>query len=385
MDIEEIIAKLITRSISKDELDTLSDWLKEPKNKAVFKELLRMNFALDYHIKEFNHSKNATDFLEEISPKRKEAHSTFPFKKFYKYAAILILAMSCTFTAIYLARISGNKPQILSENSPALLPSSNSAVLTLEDGKKINLNASQGTVAAHISNKEGTVSYQTKGKKLKQHYNYLTVPKGNQYKIRLADGSLVWLNADSKLKYPSGFVTGNDRVVELLYGEAYFDVAPSVLREGEKFIVKTKMQEVEVLGTEFNINAYESEDEIKTTLVEGSVDVSNASSQIRLYPGQQSIMGLLDEQIQIRPADLRKDIAWIKGLFIFDREKLEDIMKKVERWYDIQVVFTNETKRDLRFSGRLKRREKLNDLLLTIQDTGDATFEMTDNKTIYVK
>src|SRR5690606_37373987 len=143
------------------------------------------------------------------------------------------------------------------------------------------------------------------------------------------------------LKYPVHFVSGKTREVELVYGEAYFDVSPSVHHQGAKFTVKNESQSINVIGTEFNVKAYHTENEIVTTLVEGKVEIEKEKDRVFLNPNQQSVLNKHNDVMEIKEADVAQEISWLKGLYSFDDTSLVDIMRTLSRWYDFDVVFKN--------------------------------------------
>jgi ferric-dicitrate binding protein FerR (iron transport regulator) len=204
--------------------------------------------------------------------------------------------------------------------------------------------------------------------------NTIRTPAGGQYQIKLPDGTKVWLNASSIIKFPSSFAR-NFREVEL-EGEAYFEVAKMLYNNNINihFFVKNKEQQIEVLGTHFNVSSY-PEDIIKTTLLEGSVRVYSLisnSSQV-LKPGQQS--QIVNGEIEIRAADTESSFAWKNGDFIFNNEELYSIMNKLERWYDIEVEYKGSVV-PRRFSGAVSRSNNLSEVLRIMELTGKVKFEI---------
>lgn len=239
-------------------------------------------------------------------------------------------------------------------------PGGSRAVLTLADGQTVNLSETHVgiVVGDEIAYLDGSSVF-GKQKHTPTHSLVLTTPKGGTYQITLADGTRVWLNAASTLKYPSQFAD-DERVVELK-GEAYFDVAKSPTRP---FRVISKDQTVEVLGTQFNVTAYEDEHDVKTTLVEGAVRVVPGSAQqspIMLSPGQQS--SLADEKITIDDIDTSPYVAWKLDMFYFKQTPFVEMMRQIERWYDVEVEYSGRIPQET-FSGRMSR----NVSLMTVLD-----------------
>nr|WP_068888687.1 FecR domain-containing protein [Pedobacter panaciterrae] len=207
----------------------------------------------------------------------------------------------------------------------------------------------------------------------------VATPRGGQYQITLPDGTKVWLNAASKLKFPSSFTGAAQRKVDLS-GEAYFEVTKD---KKHPFIVISNEQQVEVLGTHFNISSYTDEDNIKTTLLEGSVAVRNPGStmQVTLKPGQQSNF-TTNKPIVVKQVDANDAIAWKNGKFAFRNESLESIMNKVARWYDVEIVYqNNEISKEI-LGGSFTRSEGISEILKTLELVGDVHFKIQDRKII---
>lgn len=269
-------------------------------------------------------------------------------------------------------------------------PGGNKATLTLADGSKISLtDASNGVIAKQAGlnitkTKNGELIYTvgSASSSKKDLFNTIETPRGGQYQINLPDGTRVWLNAASSLKYPASFDQAK-RIVELK-GEAYFEVAKRMDKNGARvpFSVKTDLgtgrnQEVEVLGTHFNINAYRNEKSNKTTLLEGSVKVKNLTSNTwgLLKPNQQSIINASSPSVLIATVDAEEAIAWKDGFFSFNDENLEIIMNKISRWYDVEVDYRGR-KIEKTFGGRISRFNSVNEVLDLLQTTGAVRFKI---------
>ncbi len=256
------------------------------------------------------------------------------------------------------------------------------AILTLEDGSVIPLEKGKTYAADNLkSNGEELIYYAKNVAETELVYNYLTIPRGGEFFIKLSDGTEVWLNSESQLKYPVMFREGETRQVELVFGEAYFNVSPSTKNKGAKFIVLNKNQEVEVLGTEFNIKAYKEEVNIYTTLVEGKVTVRNSVSKEFLLPNQQSIININNSTISIGEVDIYSETSWRKGIFSFKSKTLKEIMIVLSRWYDVQVEFQKEELEKVKFNGVLSKRDAIEDILTSIKNTNFINaYEITDKK-----
>ena len=266
-----------------------------------------------------------------------------------------------------------------------IAPGSDKAILTLDDGRQILLDSSrsgvitaQGGVTIDRSSAGQLVYSAEKAAAAGVRYNKVETPRGGQYRIVLPDGTKVWLNAASSIKYPVAF-TGIDRSVELA-GEAYFEASKN---KDRPFRVLSGGQAVEVLGTHFNIKAYGDEPATVTTLLEGSVRVTaQKNGSALLKPGQQSIDPWQGSPLQVRDADTEAAVAWKNGLFMFDHEELGSIMRKIARWYNVEVVYRNsDVSREI-FGGSVTRFGNVSDVLTMLQVTGNVRFSIDGNKII---
>ncbi|MEP1488016.1 MAG: FecR domain-containing protein [Algibacter sp.] len=259
------------------------------------------------------------------------------------------------------------------------------AMLTLENGSDVILEKGIPFQMANANSDGEQIIYKA-GEVFsgKAAYHYLTIPRGGQYQVELSDGTLVWLNSESQLKYPVAFNDGETRQVELVYGEAYFDVSPSTEHKGAKFKVFHKSQEVEVLGTEFNIKAYKDETKIYTTLVEGKVAVNTETINKVLKPGEQSNLNVQENTISVTAVDIYNEVSWKEGVFSFRGKSLEDLMKVLGRWYDMEVVFENEAHKKIRFKGVLRKQQSIEEVMSIIQSTSINNYTI-HNKTITIQ
>jgi len=214
-------------------------------------------------------------------------------------------------------------------------------------------------------------------------YNQILIGRGEEYHLVLSDGTRVWLNSETKLKYPTQFAS-NIREVEL-EGEAYFEVTKN---PKAPFIVKTGQMDVKVLGTSFNISAYEDEETVQATLVEGKVKVTphyGESSNIILSPNDQAVFTKSNNEITVREVDASMYSSWKEGVFAFDEEPLDEIMRKLARWYDIKVFFQDSEARKSQFSGKLPRFEDCKVLFEMMEKTTTVQFTIKDNQHVIVR
>ncbi|WP_177230416.1 FecR family protein [Chitinophaga sp. CF118] len=293
-------------------------------------------------------------------------------------AAIIILSVGIWF--FYNDR--NVQPYLQADNSP-VVPGRSGATLTLANGRKIILT---DTVNGKLAEEAGVVITKSAGGPLMYEFksntdisgqiNTLSTNNGESYQVHLPDGSRVWLNAASSLTYATNLYEDGKRSVKL-EGEGYFEVAKD---QAHPFIVKSSDQQVEVMGTHFNISAYKDEDVVKTTLIEGSVKVSVLDLHKVLSPGFEAVKS--GNNIQVHSIDAELAVAWKDGKFVFENEKIEAIMKMVERWYNVQVVYQGEMPEDV-FHGSVSRLENVSQVLDILESTGRIHFKMEGRK-IYV-
>jgi len=293
--------------------------------------------------------------------KKKRLLRWFPYA-----AAVAILAFAFVW---YVSNdsVESPKPEIVLESND-VAPGGNRATLTLADGHTIDLSEEKTgiVIGDRIMYTDGDDVWDGKLAETERttHYLQLTTPKGGTYDITLSDGTKVWLNAESTLKYPSRFAS-EERVVEI-EGEAYFSVTKDSQRP---FRVVSLGQQIEVLGTEFNVSAYTDENEVKTTLVEGSVklQIHASGERMLLAPSDQSVLS--GARITKRAVDVRPYIAWKDGDFNFDNTTLSDMMKQMARWYDVDVIYESNVP-DERFSGTMSRNVTLQTVLELLRISG---------------
>ena len=263
---------------------------------------------------------------------------------------------------------------------------SNKATLLLGDGSVVTLEKGETYKNSDIiSNGEELISKSSKKTKNKLVYNYITVPRGGQFSVKLSDGTQVWLNSDSQLKFPVAFSDGDTRVVELIYGEAYFDVSPSVNHNGSKFKVKNQNQEIEVLGTEFNLRAFKDEKYVFTTLVEGEIVLDNGVSKQKLSPNDQSTLDKESNNMNISKVDVSYEVSWKYGAFSFKDKPLTEIVKIISRWYDIDIVILNKEIENKTFRGVLRKDQNLEALLTLIKNLSVINYYEKNGKQIILK
>lgn len=338
---------------------------------------------------EIDHEGIKAEMWATLLERTKSSSARYPRWYTYAAAAVVLIAFS---TGLFFYQYHGDKiSQFAGSHKEDIAPGSNKAYLTLSDGSRILLGSAKN---GELAKQAGIIITKTKDGQLvytvaentapgnADQFNTITTPNGGQYMVNLPDGTKVWLNAASSLKYPTQFAAA-ERKVEL-NGEAYFEVSKDKHRP---FKVATGKQEVEVLGTHFNISGYADEKSIKTTLLEGSVRVSSIgngqnvpANSVTIRPGEQSVMVM--NKLAVHEADTEEAIAWKNGLFMFSGQDLAGIMKQAARWYDVKVEFEDEDLKKEVFKGTISRFENISQLLEVLESTGSVHFKIDGRRVI---
>lgn len=373
--IPELIDKYIAGTATDKERKALLDWYRSvqhdetfwPEEEAVFEQ--RITRALSEIKQSTGLATNDTSTIKRI----------FPWKLISIAAvALMVIGLSTLF-------LLDTRKNVAKENialtDDEIKPGGSKAVLKLANGQTFALGdslatfgiANQGTFT---DNKGELLFNPETGGTTTLAYNELMTPKGGQYVIHLPDGSKVSLNSESALSFPTLF-EGDERKV-VLQGEAFFEVAKN---EDKPFIVSMPAMEVEVLGTTFNVKGYQDEEDITTTLVEGSVKVKAEKEQALLKPGQSAILNKASGVMHTKKADLTAETAWTKGYFMFTDEHIKNIMNQLSRWYDFQVVYQGDMK-DKIYSGRILRRSDITEVLNMLEQTGTIKFRIEGRRVV---
>lgn len=306
------------------------------------------------------------------------------WRPWLRYAAAILTIVAI---GVYLWAGRHTKEEPLVKNNPVpqkdIAPGKEGAVLTLADGRQVLLDsAANGVIAtqagAQVVLKNGQLAYATPAEgTVETVYNTMSTPKGRQFHIVLPDGSGVWLNAATTIRYPAVF-NGTERMVELT-GEAYFEVARN---PAMPFKIKAgKATQVEVLGTSFNINAYDNEDAVKTTLLEGAVMVAAQAQRKMLMPGDQAQVDAAGTLRLYNQADIRQVMAWKNGYFDFNNADLRVMMRQLERWYDIRVQYEDQIP-DVVFKGKMDSNVPLSAVLQFLKKSGIST--RLEDRTLFI-
>lgn len=387
--IQNITVKYFIKQASLSELDELAKWIDDPSNKEEFMKYIKINHAINLNMKKFD-SDNSRKRLLQLIEREKKAQKLRIIFNYTKYAAIILMVLGVGYVIKNEVLENASDTTVPKVNVPveivdAIKTGTDKAILTLEDGSNIDLEKGKTIKTKNVKSNGEELVYDSSQTGTEVAYNYLTIPRGGQFHLKLADGTLVWLNSESQLKYPVAFMEGKTRIVELIYGEAYFEVTPSTDHKGATFKVYNPSQEVHVLGTAFNIKAYKDETNIYTTLVEGKVNISTATTSQVLEPNQQSNLNLKNNSLSINPANSIREISWVKGLFSFKGKSLEEIAKVLGRWYDVDIKFLRPELKNVKFNGVLKKEESIEEILHSILTTNSIKAYEINNKIITLK
>jgi transmembrane sensor len=370
--IKNLLAKYKAGTISAEEMVLLETWYLQwnPEKQDLSEEELLA-------IKD--------EVWRSVAPRRQfTLKHTWP-----RVAAAASLLLVISLSAYFLShKTPAVKPtQSIAVQKPDFKPGGNKAMLILADGRQIVLkDAAAGKLAeqgAVVINKtaEGKIIYgalagNTRAKT--PAFNTMTTPRGGQYQLTLADGTKVWLNAASSITFPVAFAGAERKVV--VNGEAYFEVAHDARKP---FIVSTGNQEITVLGTHFNVKAYDDDAGISTTLLAGSIRIKNLTSGRAdlLSPGQQAKIYRNKNDINIKTVNTEDAISWKNGYFLFDNQEIKSIMKIMSRWYDVDVEYKNSNKHD-RFGGTFSRSANMSEILNNLERVGNVHFKMEAKKVI---
>lgn len=386
-DIQRLASKYLNGTATKEEEQRLHAWYEAQEKdceEIVVKGDGKNGGAVKGRLWRDIQSRLRDEYPVKTMPNRK--------KRVWIYAASILFFLS--FSAIY---------SLLNETSPTVhytkvlkndvSPGGNNAVLEFGDSEKINLDDAQignlvsvdGLIATKTA--DGVVSFEfsPSSTKITNGFHTVRTPNGGQYRIKLPDNTEVWLNASSSITFPTVF--SEDAREIIVAGEVYMEVAQVVNKQKQRvpFLVKSRLQTIEVLGTRFTVNSYLNEEVITTTLLEGSVRISpvaHPSARQYLKPGQRAT--LENGKVEIEPADLEEAMAWKNGDFIFNNESLGSIMRKIERWYDVKVIYQDYSQSlNQKYSGAVSRSKNLSAVLKIMELTNKVKFKI-DGRRIYV-
>ena len=374
-----LIKKSLIKDLSDKEQKELDQLLDDQSLQDVYKELSDRGYLKKQFMEYEKYSSQKA--YREFKERRGHSGRIRIVRWVAVVAAVWVLALGVTLWMTF-----GKKENVapLPVASKIIPAGEKKATLTLADGTEVHVEEITAQVlqekGMNIEYRNGEIVYHKSEEKTTEVvYNKLEVPRGGECMIKLDDGTKVWVNAETKLKYPVTFV--GDRREVVLEGEAFFDVA----KNEKPFIVKTSFGDVRVLGTAFGISAYASEPESYTTLVRGKVSVEREGIKpVVILPGEQVVTSKDGKMIK-QQVDVEEFVGWKDGIYVFKEKSLGEIMKTLERWYNISVDFQEKSLVDLPFTGNLKRYDDINVFFDALTRTGDMKYRVEGNQVILFK
>lgn len=374
-----LIKKSLIKDLSDKEQKELDQLLDDQSLQDVYKELSDRGYLKKQFMEYEKYSSQKA--YREFKERRGHSGRIRIVRWVAVVAAMWVLALGVTLWMTF-----GKKENVapLPVASKIIPAGEKKATLTLADGTEVHVEEITARVlqekGMNIEYRNGEIVYHKSEEETTEVvYNKLEVPRGGECMIKLDDGTKVWVNAETKLKYPVTFV--GDRREVVLEGEAFFDVA----KNEKPFIVKTSFGDVRVLGTAFGISAYASEPESYTTLVRGKVSVEREGIKpVVILPGEQ-VVTFKDGKMIKQEVDVEEFVGWKDGIYVFKEKSLGEIMKTLERWYNISVDFQDKSLVDLPFTGNLKRYDDINVFFDALTRTGDMKYRVEGNQVILYK
>lgn len=367
----ELFRKSFSTSLSDEEKEKLDDVLRDDYLKKAYDQLSDETFVLD-KFREFEEYKYKPAFN-----KLKVYRHRIQIRRWTIWGSSIAAVLILVFVLARPWEYNGNMSEFVKETQHIIPPGSSMAILKLADGRMIEIGKQplrlEDTQGSVVKYENGRLSYSSgKETTITEAYNELVVPVGGECHVLLDDGTDVWLNADSKLKYPIVF-NGESREV-VLSGEAYFEVK----KDNRPFIVNLESGDITVLGTSFGVSAYPGYPNY-TTLVQGSVRFTSLRrEQIVLTPGEQAVVDI-SGSLKKRSVDVEEFVGWKDGVFIFKDKPLAEIMKILERWYGVHVIFQDESLKELEYTGSLERYNSINTFLQLLEKLEEIRYEIKEN------
>lgn len=377
--IAKLISKYLLDCITEDELVQLNQWINESSdNEKVFKEFCDQEFYKKKRSAELKADYKVA-YKEFLSRKSNRSLKRFiyPYRKIAAASVFFLIGIAAW---IYFNKSDTQPIPVVNQTMEVIAPGEMKAVLTMANGKKVELTDKiqdvliEGNGDLIRASKDG-IAYTESPHMQELVFNELEVPIQGEYTLTLGDGTKVWLNSKSKIKYPISFL-GEERRVEL-EGEAYFEVSRDV---DKPFYVMANGAVIEVLGTSFNIKAYPSDRSVLTTLVEGKVSMNTSDASVILNPNEQGVFDVLQGKLAKREVDVELYMGWKNGRFVFDNQPLSEIMASLDKWYGLEIIYEIESIKHLPFSGNIKRYENLNKTLDMLEKTQEIKFRKEGNR-----
>lgn len=382
---ESLIIKFLSHSADQQELEALEAWIQNPENQVIFKEYVKTNYALVLGANDPDSSHIRKRLLEKLRAQQRKENKSSGFPFFLKYAAILVLALGLFYFL--------GQEFLNSSNTIAIVPKREAITLELDNGEVV-LIPENGT--SNITNAKGRIIGLQQGEQLSYdhtsvekelHYNTLNVPFGRRFNLTLSDGTKVFLNAGSSIRYPTEFIPGKKRQV-FLKGEAYFDVS----HNDNPFEVWLNPLTVEVYGTQFNVSNYPEDSDAEIVLLKGSVGLTSVDNQdtqakqdqiVLLKPGFKGAFNKADKLIRTQKVDTNLFTSWMNGDMVFRNTSFENIVKKLERQYNVTIVNNNTALAKEHFNATIATKDEAIEQVLSYFNTlHEIHYSVVDNKIV---
>lgn len=379
----DILLRKVNQDLIPEEEELFRKWLAEDEQHRIYFERVRKIWQADESTSSLvSDIPGVKARFDEHIRKEQMLRRKRMIRRVYQYAACCLLLFSVGIGILWFSR---DKEPIAGEAviAKTIQPGENKAIILLANGEQIDVESLDDTSryrreGIEVEREKGTIRYVDQ-KHVSVEYHTIVIPKGGEYQVELNDGTKVWLNSETQLRIPTAF-TGNERRV-FLSGEAYFAVTKN---RQQPFIVETDLGNVKVYGTEFNVKRYSDEEQLKATLVEGSIGFSSDQiAELKIKPGYQLSLSEGSGKPEVKQVKIYNEIAWKNRQFCFESKTLGEIMTTLQRWYAVKVIFTDPALKELKFSGTLNRYDKIDSLLRLFEAGVDIRF-LIENDTIRV-
>lgn len=373
--IENYIIKYLTKTATVEELEELETWIEDPSNKQLFEAYVRHHYTVNMALNNSD-SGPTKEYLTREIRKNKSAMYRFKPQTFLKYAAVAILFIAIGY--LFFENSTQQQPEILIDKNQITLELDNGHIEVISENGQRKIIDSEGN---EVGSQQGNqLSYKENDEQATPRYNQLNIPNGKQFELALSDGTMVTLNSGSSIKYPVQFASDQNREVTLR-GEAYFKVAKDT---NNPFIVSVNNLKVRVLGTEFNLSAYPEDSEITTVLVEGLVGLYNHSTYDRqtatlIEPGFKGVYNESNDAFSVNEVDTNLYTSWKNGRFVFRHEQFKNIIKKLERAYNITIINHNAELGEQYYNASFDMEEDMEQIFTSFKKSYSFNYTIDQN------
>ena len=374
--IENYIVKYLTKTATAEELEELEAWIKDPSNKLLFEDYVRHHYTVNMALNNSDSGPTKAYLTREIR-RNNSFLRRFNSRNLLKYAAAAVLLVALGY--LFVEDSTNQQPKIVIDKNQITLELDNGHIEVIsEDGQRKIIDSEGNEVGSQQGNQ---LSYKESSEQATPQYNQLNIPNGKQFELALSDGTIVTLNSGSSIKYPVQFISDQSREVTLI-GEAYFKVAKDT---NNPFIVNVNDLKVRVLGTEFNLSAYPEDSDITTVLVEGLVGLYNQSTYDQqtatlIEPGSKGVYNQSKGDFSVNEVDTNLYTSWKNGRFVFRHEQFKNIIKKLERAYNITIINNNKELGEQYYNASFDMEEEMEQIFISFTKSYSFTYTIDQNK-----